>query len=59
MKKWFSAIMAIAMAVTLIVATPPTPVKAADLSGTYFIKNMATAVYAGPSAFSSGSTATA
>lgn len=59
MKKWFSAIMAIAMAVTLIVATPPMPVKAADLSGTYFIKNMATAVYAGPSALSSGSAATA
>lgn len=44
MKKWFSAIMAIAMAVTLIVATPPTPVKATDFSGTYIIKNVTAGV---------------
>ena len=57
MKRLISAISAIAMALTLIVAVPPTPALAAVTSGTYYIRNVGVSLFVGASVYTANNSA--
>lgn len=56
MRRIFSAILAVAMTFTLIIASPPTSaIAVTDFSGTYYIRNMSSGVFLTPDTNTNGS----